>query len=487
MLAGAHEDLHVHVSVHSELAAQPELAQHAVLFQAVVLDLFDRRLSTDESHAAGGALGLATTPVADIHAVRFKGVHQLCPFLNFKCAKPFRGHLMLRHDRREDTFRSHTIEGMVNEERLVELFKELCLINAPALQEKESVAYVKTLLHGMGLEVWEDDAGAQIGGNANNLIATLRGNVPGAPRIYFSAHFDTVEPTQGLVIEERDGVFYSSGNTILGADDKGGMAPAIEAIRVLQETGAQHGDIVLLFSVAEEIGLRGAQALKIEDLNLDFGFVLDTGPPVGTFVTRTATHDKLDITIKGKPAHAGKDPEKGINAIVVASDAISGMRMGRIGPETTANLGVISGGTATNVVCAEVRIRAEARSTDVAALDEQVDHMIQRFEEAARKHGAEVHIDHVRHYDAYHIPDEAPVVRVALAASRKLGFEPTLRTTLGGSDANAYNVKGVPSIVVATGMDKIHTHEEFISRKDLVDLTRLCVEIALEAANVNSK
>lgn len=371
---------------------------------------------------------------------------------------------------------------MVNEERLVSLFKELCLIDAPALKERESVAFVKKLLKDVGLEVWEDNAGQAIGGNANNLIAKLAGNKPGAPKVFLSAHFDTVEPTAGLEIGEEDGVFFSKSDTILGADDKGGMAPAIEAVRLLIETGASHGDVYLLFSCAEEIGLKGAGALEIDKLGLDFGYVLDTGPPVGTFVTRTATHDKLDIKIVGKPAHAGKDPEKGINAIQVAADAIAGMRLGRIGPETTANLGVISGGTGTNVVCASVEIKAEARSTDVEELDRQVGHMVQRFEEAATKWGATVEIDHKRHYRSYTIPEDSPVVKIAVEASKALGFEPTLRTTLGGSDANVYNAKGVPTIVVATGMEHIHTHDERISRKDLVDTARLAYEILVTAA-----
>jgi tripeptide aminopeptidase len=371
---------------------------------------------------------------------------------------------------------------MINSDRLVQLFKKLCLINAPALQERECVDFVKSYFSQIGLECWEDDAGKAIGGNANNLIARLPGNKPGAPAIFLSAHFDTVEPTAGLNIVERDGVLYSDGSTILGADDKGGMAPAIEAVNALLETGEPHGDVYLLLSCAEEIGLKGADALRIGELEVDFGYVLDTGPPVGSFVVRTANHDKLDVTIIGKPAHAGKDPEKGINAIQVAADAISGMNLGRIGPETTANFGIISGGTAVNVVCPSVRLRGEARSTSLEELDKQVDHMIKRFEEAGAKWGAEVQIDHERHYLAYSIDSSSPVVRVAQAASRKLGFDPALRTTLGGSDANVYNAKGVPCIVAGTGMEKIHTHDEFISIKDLEDTARLAYELILEAA-----
>lgn len=371
---------------------------------------------------------------------------------------------------------------MVNEERVVSLFRELCLIDAPSLRERECVAHVKAHLEGMGLRVVEDSAGEAIGGNANNIVAWLDGNAPGAPRIFLSAHFDTVEPTAGLVIGEREGVFFSESDTILGADDKAGMVPAIEAVQMLIESGASHGDVCLLFSVAEEIGLKGAGALAIEELGLDFGYVLDTGPPVGSFVTRTATHDKLDVVIVGKPAHAGKDPEKGISAIQVAADAISGMRLGRIGPETTANIGVIEGGSGTNVVCPKVTLRAEGRSTSVEELDAQIGHMVQRFEAAADKWGATVHIDHARHYGAYEIHGDAPVLKLASRAAEALGMAGELRTTLGGSDANVYNAKGVPCIVLGTGMQAIHTHDEHVSRRDLVDTTRLAYEILVQAA-----
>lgn len=344
------------------------------------------------------------------------------------------------------------------------------------------MARVKQELTNMGLEVHEDGAGQKLGGDGNNLIAWKRGTLKDAPKVFLSAHMDTVEPTPNIQLVEEDGVIRTDGTTILGADCKAGVAPAVEALKALQDTGEPHGDVCLLFSVCEEIGLRGAAVLDLEELDLDYGFVLDTGPPVGTFVTRTATHDKLDITVHGRPAHAGKDPENGVNALQVAADAIAGMRLGRIGPETTANLGFVEGGTATNVVMAELRIKAEARSTSVEDLDAQVAHMKARFEEAAKRWGATVEIDHVRHYDAYTVPEDAPVVRIAQQASRNLGFEPTLRTTLGGSDANVYNAKGLPCVVAATGMDHIHTHEECIKVKDLVDTARLALELIRVAA-----
>ena len=370
---------------------------------------------------------------------------------------------------------------MVNEQRLVSLFKDLCSINSPARHERDCADYLKKTLSEMGLEVFEDNAGEVIGGNSGNVIATLKGTDSNAPRIFLSAHMDTVEPTIGLEIVEEDGVLKSAGDTILGADDKGGVAPIVEAIRCLQESGESYGDVVLLLSIAEEIGLLGAENLNIEDLNLDFGYVLDTGPPVGTFVTKTAFHDKLDVTVRGVPAHSGKDPEHGINEIKVAAAALNKMKLGRIGPETTANFGLIEGGAGVNDVCRFVNLKGECRSTSEEELDTQVDHMIQCFESAASEFGTSIEVTRKRHYAAYHIHPDEPVVQVAVAASKKLGFEPTLRTTLGGSDANKFNVKGVPCIVVATGMEKIHTHEERISIADLVATTQLTIEIVLEA------
>ena len=370
---------------------------------------------------------------------------------------------------------------MVNETRLIDLFKTLITINAPSLQERECVDYVKNLLTDLGLEHWEDETGPKIGGNAGNVIAKLPGTKPGALKIFLSAHFDTVEPTAGLKIIEEGDIIKTDGTTILGADDKAGMAASIEAIRMLQEQRPDHGDVYLLFNVCEEIGLLGAGNLDLKDLNLDFGYVLDTGPPVGTFVNRTATHDALEVKFIGKPAHAGKHPEDGISAIQVAADAIAAMKLGRINPETTANFGLISGGTGVNVVPAEVKLRGEARSTSLPDLDAQITHMIECCSAAAAKWGAKVEIQHDRHYYAYTIAEDSPVVQNALQASRNCGFEPSLRTTLGGSDANKINALGVPCIVVATGMDKIHTHEEEVSRQSLIDNARLSYELIVNA------
>lgn len=366
---------------------------------------------------------------------------------------------------------------MIREERLFRLFCDLCLINSPPLQERECVLFVRNLLESRGFSVWEDNASQKIGGNANNLYAKLPANQTGIPGIFFSAHFDTVEPTEGLVIEERDGIFYSNGKTILGADDKGGMAPILEAVFAIQESDIPHGDIFLVLTCAEEIGLKGAYASDFRDLNVSYGYVFDTGPPVGSFVSRVGTHDRIRARILGKPAHAGKDPEKGINSIQVASLGIAAMRLGKIDEETTANIGTIRGGTATNVVPAETVITGEARSFDKEKLRIQIEHMVTCLEKAAQDGSAIAEIEVERAYEGYEHDKNSKVVQVALEAARRLGWNYDLRSTLGGSDANVFTSRGIPAVVCGTGMEEIHTHQEHIAKTDLVNSARLAIEI----------
>ncbi len=362
----------------------------------------------------------------------------------------------------------------VKSDRLVELFTTLCRINSPSRQEREIAEYVKGFLRGLGLEVHEDHAAQQVEGNANNLVATLPANISGVPRIFFSAHLDTVEPNPNVKIILENGIIRTDGTTILGADDKAGVSAILEAIRIVVENNLPHGQIQLIFTVCEEIGLKGAQALDLSLVESDFGFVYDSGPPIGTVVSQTPTHDTMEVRLIGKPAHAGVEPEKGINAIEIAAHAIARMRLGRIDEETTANIGTIHGGHATNVVCPEVHLRAEARSRSKAKVDAQVAHMIECFERAAQERGgrAEIHLE--RHYEGYQLTENDLPVRIVHAAARKIGLEPLMRPTGGGSDANIFIARGLPCCVVGTAMEKVHTHEEFVQVENLarsVDLT----------------
>jgi tripeptide aminopeptidase len=357
---------------------------------------------------------------------------------------------------------------MVNEQRLLDLFLRMIRVNTPARHEKVLVDEIQEHLESLGVRCVRDDAHTRTGGDSGNLIATIPGNVSGAPSIFFSSHFDTVEPTPDIQIVMEDGIIRTDGTTILGGDDKGGMAPILEAVQVLLENNLPHGEIQLLLTVSEEIGLRGAHEIDRSLVSARMGFVLDTGPPVGTVVYTAPTQDTMDVTITGRPAHAGFEPEKGLSAIQVAARAIERMRQGRIDPETTSNVGIIGGGQATNVVCAEVKIRAEARSRNPEKLRQQVDHMRETFQEAADHYGAQVDFRVTHMYDTYKLSADDPVIRIANRAAEKLGLPTGLREAGGGSDANVFNSFGWPTCVLSTGMRQIHTHQENIEIADLV-------------------
>ncbi len=372
---------------------------------------------------------------------------------------------------------------MVNRDRLVDQFIDMCRVNTPPLAEKVLIDRIQPLLEEIGAACVRDSAHEKSGGDCGNLIATLPGSVPGAMPIFFSAHFDTVEPNPGVKIIREDGLIRTDGTSILGADDKGGMAPIIEAVRVIQENNIPHGEIQLLLTVSEEIGLLGAHHIDRSLVNARMGFVLDTGPPVGNIVYTAPTQDTFDIKITGRPAHAGFEPEKGISAIQVAARAIERMKLGRIDSETTSNIGVIQGGSATNVVCPEVRMRAEARSRNPGKLALQVEHMKIVLHNASADFGAKVDIQISHMYDTYLLQENDLVIKIARAAAQSIGIEPLLKAAGGGSDANVFNSFGWPACVIGTGMRNIHTHQECIYVDDLVKSAEWMIAITQQVVS----
>lgn len=370
----------------------------------------------------------------------------------------------------------------VNETRLVETFLELVRQNTPPRSEKAASEIGCRILSELGFDCEYDDAGEKVGGNIGNLIAFKKGTVPDAPPIFFSAHFDTVEATPGLEPIIDGDIIRSNGDTILGADDKCGMAPILESMRILDEQNIPHGDIQLLLTICEEIGLVGAKHMDPSRIKAQFGYVLDAGPPVGSLVYSAPTQDIFEVWIHGKPAHAGAQPEDGVSAILTAARAVARMKLGRVDHETTANVGIITGGTATNIIPAECYLKCEARSRSQAKLDKQRDHMIACFQEEAAAVGITVEIKSENAYQMYELGMEDPVLTVGMAAAERIGLEPLLRVTGGGADANIFNAMGVPTTVLGCGMQNIHRHDEFVHISDMVKSTQLVVSIVQTAA-----
>ncbi|RNF41101.1 M20/M25/M40 family metallo-hydrolase [Planococcus salinus] len=367
-------------------------------------------------------------------------------------------------------------------DRLLNEFLELVQIDSETKDEAQIAEVLKQKMESIGFEVTEDDSSRRNGHGANNLVATLRGAKQDVPAIYFTVHMDTVVPGKGVQPQVRDGYVYSDGNTILGADDKAGIAALLEMIRSIQEQQIEHGDIQLVITAGEESGLVGAKEFDSSLLTADYGYAVDSDGKVGGIVTSAPNQAKLWTTIHGKTAHAGVAPEKGVSAITIAAKAIAKMKLGRIDSETTANIGRFQGGEATNIVCDEVNILSEARSISKEKLSAQTSHMERVFQEIADAMGGRVETDVQIMYPGFHFNDAAPVVEIAKKAAANIGRPSPTLTSGGGSDANIFNGFGVPTVNLCVGYEEIHTKNERMPIEELEKLTELLIEIVKESS-----
>lgn len=378
---------------------------------------------------------------------------------------------------------------MIDPQRLSEEFARLAEINSPPLKESSIASYLAERLKQLGAEIRFDAAAAATGGEVGNLVAYFPGTGKQTEPLLFSVHMDTVEPGGQVEPVLRDGVFYSAGDTVLGADDKAGIAELIEALEVVREQEIAHGPIEVVVTIAEEIGLVGAKHFDYSLIKAKYGYALDT-EGVDFMVLQAPGANHIQVEIEGLAAHAGMVPELGVSAIQTASLAISKMRLGRIDHETTANIGTIEGGVARNIVPQKVSIVGEARSHDPLKLKEQTDHMLSCFESAADEMMREINGECVRpeinievrpDFPSMAVDEKAPVVDLARSAARALGQDLQIRLGGGGSDANIFNGHGVEMIILATGMTGVHTHDESIAVADMVHVSELLVEIVRQS------
>ena len=370
----------------------------------------------------------------------------------------------------------------VNEDRIVNEFIELVQVDSETKHEAEIAKVLKEKLTGLGLEVYEDDSKEATGHGAGNLICTLKGNKPYADPIYFTSHMDTVVPGKNIKPIIQDGIIRSDGTTILGADDKAGLAALLEMVLLIKEHNIQHGDIQFIITAGEESGLVGAKELDASLIKAKYGYAIDSNGEVGDIIVAAPYQAKIFATIKGKTAHAGVEPEKGISAISLAAKAISKMPLGRIDDETTANIGRFEGGKQTNIVVDHVEILAEARSLEKEKLDRQVTKMKDAFESVAEELGGSAEVEIQLMYPGYKQQAGDQVVEIAREAAKTIGRESKLLKSGGGSDANIIAGLGIPTVNLAVGYEEIHTTNEHISVDNLVKITELITAIVIEAA-----
>ena len=371
---------------------------------------------------------------------------------------------------------------MANNKRLIDEFIELVQIDSPTSKEGTIAQVLVKKLEEIGLTVEIDNAGEIYGGETGNVIARLKGNKEGK-KLLFSSHMDTVSPCIGVkpIIDEESGIIKSDGTTVLGSDDKAGIAAILEGLRYIKENNIDHTDITVVFSIWEEGGLFGAKALDYSKLDVDYGFVLDSGGSPGEIIVKAPGQDKIEVKILGKSAHAGLQPEQGISSIMVASRAIENMKLLRIDEETTANIGIVKGGCATNIVMPELELVAESRSLDEVKLDAQTKHMIDTFEGAAKEFGAEIEVKTTRMYPPMNLDENEEIIEFTKKVFKSIDIEGKTASTGGGSDTNVLNKNGIKAVNLGIGMKKAHTLDEYIAIEDIITSAKTVIEIIKQA------
>ena len=373
----------------------------------------------------------------------------------------------------------------INEKRMVQLFCDLAKITSLSGKEGAIARRLSILLKFMGAEVDIDDAGRKIGGETGNVIARFPGTAPCEPFL-LSAHMDTVGPADNVRPQLRKDRITSDGTTILGADCKAGIAIILEVVKTLDENKIPHPPIEAVFTISEEMALMGAKFLDYSGLRSRYGLIFDNEQGFENVITSAPAADMMEIKVYGVAAHSGVAPEKGISAIKVVSDAISGMKLGRIDSQTTANIGFISGGNAINIIPPLVELSGEARSHDPARLRKQTRHMEDCLKKAVKK--IKVRSDGQiitpryeflveQKFPNLRIDKTNPVLPLIAAAMRAQGLRMKPSASGGGTDGNIMYGHGIKAPILSTGMREVHTTHEYLDLKDFFACARLTLEV----------
>ncbi len=365
-------------------------------------------------------------------------------------------------------------------EKVINEFVELVKIDSISLEEKKVFDYIGNRLSHLNCEkIFQEYSIEELGVSSGNLIVKIPANTQNAKSIFFDAHVDTVEPGRGIVpiVNYDENKIVSSGNTILGSDDKAAVAAMLVAIEEILSKNFPHGDIYFLFTSAEEIGLVGIQHFDFSLIKPDFGFVLDSHDKVGRIVVAAPYHYKYKIKVTGKASHAGIEPEKGINAIKVASKIVLKLPQGKINKDTVANVGVIEGGKATNIVAENCEISGEFRSHSLMHL-EKIKKKIEELVSDYKKEVVDIEFELKEMYKGFKYSINDEVVEYVTSALLSMGIKPSYEKTGGGSNTNIYNQNGIKALTLSIGMMNIHSTGEYIEFDDLINLVRLILRLS---------
>lgn len=377
-------------------------------------------------------------------------------------------------------------QPLLNHERMTQLFLEMAKIESGSENEAAMCEFVAKRLRELGAEtVVIDEVSKQIGGAGGNVLARFKGTV-NAPPLLLNAHVDTVYSTEGIQLIRDETEIRTDGKTILGADNKAGVAIILEVVRTLKERNLPHPPLEVVFTIREEKGLLGAKALDARQLRARTGLVVDGREDPSALFVQSPTHWKWEVVFTGRAAHAGAEPEKGRNAIAMAARAIAQMEWGRLDAETSANVGVIEGGQAMNVVPDRVKLVGEFRSFDPARVQALIERWRTVCEQAARAGEGSAEVNFSQTFEAVRLPEDAPIVRAAVAGLKTVGVEARLERTGGGSDANAFALKGIQCLVFPTGADRIHSPQERLLLRNFYQCGEGVLQTVLQWAQMHT-
>jgi len=363
-------------------------------------------------------------------------------------------------------------EYQINEKRVIKNFISLAKISSPSWKEAVVIDYLVSFAEKNKINYNKIPCMGSF-----NLLFKIPGTVKKSKGLLFAAHTDTVLPCANIVPIETPDRIKSSGNSILGSDDKAAIAAFLEAILLLKDYNIQHGDLEFLFTCAEEIGLEGIKHFDINTLSSDYGFVFDCSGQVGTAIIKAPYHSSMRVIITGRPAHAGIEPEKGISAIRAASEIICSLPDGRVDDETTTNVGIISGGQATNIVPAEAVFTLECRSISnlkLKNLEKSIKNIISTI---AKKNKVKYKIQYNLEYKGFSIKMKSPIIKLFEKAAYAIGLTPAYTASGGGSDTNVLNANSLSTLNLAIGMTNVHTTKEYILKKDIYDAVKLILSL----------
>lgn len=360
---------------------------------------------------------------------------------------------------------------MINEQRLVQTFLDLVQIDSPSGDESAIAEFVAARLRTLGADAEVD--------RMFNVIAKIPGNgvKQNVKPLFLNAHTDNVAPARGIKPIVAGGTIASDGTTVLGADDLAGVAAILEGVQSLVEENGKYVPLEIAITSQEEMGLVGAKSLDLDGFRAKEGIVFDSGGPVGSITLAAPTHNLLEVTITGKAAHSAM-PDGSINALTIMAHALAQAKVGKLDNDTTANFGIVRGGNARNIIPAKVELVGEVRSRNLRKLERHTRAIKSAFEKAVKGTGAQLNFQVTRAYNSYQFGKNDPLVKRVAQALKKIGRTPTYRATMGGSDANIWNAKGIKAVVTSVGYEQIHTTGEYIPISELIKAAELVETLA---------